>query len=78
MTSEDVLSAGGRAGRNPPRGMTSCPEPFPVAPDIVSGDQSRLAAAGGAIGPATIRGDGPTGRQFEMPLSAGRNYYARA
>ena len=30
MTSQDVLSAGGRAGRNPPREMTSSPGQFPA------------------------------------------------
>ena len=78
MTSQDVLSAGGQAGRNPPREMTSSPGRSPVDPDIVSGDQSRRAAAGGAIAPATIPDDGPSQSRISRWLSQGGNYYARA
>ena len=85
---EDLL-AGRRAVMTSWMGRSSGPEPaagddlksraVPGDRDIVSGDQSRgRRSAGGAIAPATIRGDRPTSRQFRDASPRGRNYYARA
>ena len=71
MTSQDVLSAGGRAGRNPPREMTSSPGQFPAIRTSSPGTSRGWRTAGGAIGPATIPDDGSSQSTISRWVSQG-------
>ena len=71
MTSQDVLSAGGRAGRNPPREMTSSPGQFPAIRTSSPGTSRGGRTAGGAIAPATLPDDGSSQSTISRWVSQG-------